>query len=173
MSKRGDIVVDSRTNTLIIREIPTYLPAVLQLIDNLDTRDPAGDDRVADRRDDEVASAAVSASTGDSTARSRRRPRKHDRFDLPELRSAPTFRVGLDAGPTVALHSAGNILDSFNLDVALTAAENQGLLKIISSPKVAALTNTAASIQSGIADSGSDQRQQHDDGHLRGRDAAS
>ena len=40
MSKRGDIVVDARTNTLIIREIPTYLPAVLQLIDNLDTATP-------------------------------------------------------------------------------------------------------------------------------------
>ena len=40
MSKRGAIVVDGRTNTLIIREIPTYLPAVLQLIDNLDTATP-------------------------------------------------------------------------------------------------------------------------------------
>ena len=40
MSKRGSIVVDARTNTLIIREIPTYLPAVLQLIDNLDTATP-------------------------------------------------------------------------------------------------------------------------------------
>ncbi len=40
MSKRGDIVVDERTNTLIIREIPTYMPAVLQLIDNLDTATP-------------------------------------------------------------------------------------------------------------------------------------
>ena len=28
-------MVDGRTNTLIIREIPTYLPAVLQLIENL------------------------------------------------------------------------------------------------------------------------------------------
>ena len=40
MSRRGDIVVDGRTNTLIIREIPTYLPAVLQLIENLDTATP-------------------------------------------------------------------------------------------------------------------------------------
>ena len=33
-------MIDQRTNTLIIREIPTYLPAVLQLIDNLDTATP-------------------------------------------------------------------------------------------------------------------------------------
>jgi type IV pilus assembly protein PilQ len=50
----------------------------------------------------------------------------------------------------VASIRLGNILDTFNLDIALSAAENQGLLKIISSPKVAALTNTAASIQSGV-----------------------
>ena len=40
MSRRGDIVVDTRTNTLVIREIPTYLPGVLQLIENLDTATP-------------------------------------------------------------------------------------------------------------------------------------
>ena len=44
----------------------------------------------------------------------------------------------------------GNILNTFNLDMALTAAENQGLLKIISSPKVTSLTNTPALIQSGV-----------------------
>jgi type IV pilus assembly protein PilQ len=58
--------------------------------------------------------------------------------------------VGLDNGPAVASVRLGNILNTFTLDVALSAAENQGLLKIISSPKVAALTNTAASIQSGV-----------------------
>src|SRR5260370_20137451 len=42
MSRRGDIVVDVRTNTLIIREIPTFLPAVLQLIEKLDTATPQG-----------------------------------------------------------------------------------------------------------------------------------
>jgi type IV pilus assembly protein PilQ len=62
---------------------------------------------------------------------------------------ASTFRVPLDAGPTIGSIRMSNIHDSFNLDIALTAAENQGLLKIISSPKVTALTNTAASIQSG------------------------
>jgi type IV pilus assembly protein PilQ len=50
----------------------------------------------------------------------------------------------------VAQIRLGNILDTFNLDVSLTASENQGLLKIVSSPKLAALTNTAALIQSGV-----------------------
>jgi type IV pilus assembly protein PilQ len=60
------------------------------------------------------------------------------------------INVGLGNGPTVASLVLGNILNTFNLDVALTAAENQGLLKIISSPKVTSLTNTTALIQSGV-----------------------
>jgi type IV pilus assembly protein PilQ len=44
----------------------------------------------------------------------------------------------------------GNVLDTFNLDIALNAAENQGLVKIISSPRVAAMTNESASIQTGL-----------------------
>jgi type IV pilus assembly protein PilQ len=60
------------------------------------------------------------------------------------------FRVGLENGPVIGAIRLGNILDTFNLDISLTAAENQGLLKIISSPKLAALTNTAALIQSGV-----------------------
>jgi type IV pilus assembly protein PilQ len=157
MSKRGEIVIDSRTNTLIIREIPTYLPAVLQLIENLDTATPQvmiearivettktlgrslginwGANGVAD-----VAHGNTTGLTFPSTI---------------DFRSnAPNnvqkgFRVGLDAGPPVIGATFANILNSFSLDFAITAAENQGLLKIISSPKVAALTNTLASIQSG------------------------
>jgi type IV pilus assembly protein PilQ len=154
MSRRGDIVVDARTNTLIIREIPTYLPAVLQLIENLDTATPQvmiearivettkslgrslginwGVNGVAD-----VAHGNTTGLTFPSTI---------------DFRSPPSngFRVALDAGPPVIGATFGNILNTFSLDVAITAAENQGLLKIISSPKVAALTNTSASIQSGV-----------------------
>jgi type IV pilus assembly protein PilQ len=157
MSKRGEIVIDSRTNTLIIREIPTYLPAVLQLIENLDTATPQvmiearivettktlgrslginwGANGVAD-----VAHGNTTGLTFPSTIDFRSNT-------PPGLQKG--FRVGLDAGPPVIGASFANILNSFSLDFAITAAENQGLLKIISSPKVAALTNTLASIQSG------------------------
>jgi type IV pilus assembly protein PilQ len=44
----------------------------------------------------------------------------------------------------------GNVLNTFNLDVALSAAEARGLVKIISSPKILTQTNRAASVQSGF-----------------------
>ncbi|HEY6148098.1 MAG TPA: type IV pilus secretin PilQ, partial [Thermoanaerobaculia bacterium] len=148
MSKRGDIVVDARTNTLIIREIPTYLPAVLQLIDQLDTATPQVmiESRIVETTKSLGRSLGINWGTnvfsdvahGNTT-----------NLIFPN-NVAGTTRVGLDNGPAVASVRLGNILNSFTLDVALSAAENQGLLKIISSPKVAALTNTAASIQSGV-----------------------
>ncbi|MGH9365394.1 MAG: type IV pilus secretin PilQ, partial [Thermoanaerobaculia bacterium] len=147
MSKRGDIVVDTRTNTLIIREIPTYLPAVLQLIENLDTATPQVmiESRIVET------TKSLGRSLGINWGLNGAQDVAHGNTTgliFPNS-IASTFRVPLEAGPTIGSIRMANILDSFNLDIALTAAENQGLLKIISSPKVTALTNTAASIQSG------------------------
>jgi type IV pilus assembly protein PilQ len=147
MSRRGDIVVDGRTNTLIIREIATYLPAVLQLIENLDTPTPQVmiESRIVET------TKSLGRSLGINWGFNQNADVAHGNTTglvFPNSVNS-TFRVPLDAGSTIGTIRMANILDSFNLDIALTAAENQGLLKIISSPKVTALTNTAASIQSG------------------------
>ena len=148
MSKRGAIVVDARTNTLIIREIPTYLPAVLQLIDNLDTATPQVviESRIVETTKSLGRSLGINWSV--------RGKADVDSGNTTNLIFPNIVRGGIDVGlgngPTVASLVLGNILNTFNLDVALTAAENQGLLKIISSPKVTSLTNTPALIQSGV-----------------------
>ena len=148
MSKRGAIVVDQRTNTLIIREIPTYLPAVLQLIENLDTATPQV---VIESRIVETTK-SLGRSLGINWSVKGRADNEHGNTTnliFPSMVKGG-LDVGLGNGPTVASLVLGNILNTFNLDIALTAAENQGLLKIISSPKVTSLTNTAALIQSGV-----------------------
>ncbi|MDQ5856916.1 MAG: type IV pilus secretin PilQ, partial [Acidobacteriota bacterium] len=148
MSRRGDIVVDTRTNTLIIREIPTFLPAVLQLIENLDTSTPQVmiEARIVETTKTLGRSLGINwgfngvADVAHGNTTNLAFPNNAD----------GGFRVGLENGPVIGSIRLGNILDTFNLDISLTAAENQGLLKIISSPKLAALTNTAALIQSGV-----------------------
>ncbi len=148
MSKRGSIVVDGRTNTLIIREIPTYLPAVLQLIDNLDTATPQVviESRIVETTKSLGRSLGINWSV---TGVADQVHGNTTNLIFPNT-IAGGLNVGLGNGPTVASLVLGNILNTFNLDVALTAAENQGLLKIISSPKVTSLTNTPALIQSGV-----------------------
>jgi type IV pilus assembly protein PilQ len=61
-------------------------------------------------------------------------------------------RVGLGVGAPNALLNLrlGNVLNTFVLDAALQAAENEGLINILSAPKVATLNNQSASIQSGL-----------------------
>jgi type IV pilus assembly protein PilQ len=44
----------------------------------------------------------------------------------------------------------GNVLNTFGIDATLRAAENEGLISILSAPKVATLNNRRASIQSGL-----------------------
>ncbi len=148
MSKRGAIVVDARTNTLIIREIPTYLPAVLQLIDNLDTATPQV---VIESRIVETTKSLGRSLGINWSVRGKADVESGNTTNLIFPNTVlGGIDVGLGNGPTVASLVLGNILNTFNLDIALTAAENQGLLKIISSPKVTSLTNTAALIQSGV-----------------------
>jgi type IV pilus assembly protein PilQ len=148
MSKRGAIVVDARTNTLIIREIPTYLPAVLQLIDNLDTATPQV---VIESRIVETTKSLGRSLGINWSVRGKADVESGNTTNLIFPNTVlGGIDVGLGNGPTVASLVLGNILNTFNLDVALTAAENQGLLKIISSPKVTSLTNTPALIQSGV-----------------------
>jgi len=148
MSKRGAIVVDQRTNTLIIRETPTYLPAVLQLIDNLDTATPQVviESRIVETTKSLGRSLGINWQVQGKAA--------NETGNTTNLIFPSSIKgglnVGLGNGPTVASLVLGNILNTFNLDMALTAAENQGLLKIISSPKVTSLTNTPALIQSGV-----------------------
>ena len=148
MSRRGDIVVDTRTNTLIIREIPTYLSGVLQLIENLDSATPQVmiEARIVETTKSLGRSLGIAwGSTIDADVAHG----NTTNLNFPNTING-TFTVPLATPQTIATLRLGNILGSFTLDAALSAAENQGLLKIISSPKVAALTNTAATIQSGV-----------------------
>lgn len=149
MSPRGDIIVDKRTNTLIIKEIQDFMPTVVQLIENLDTPTPQV---VIESRIIETTktfgrnlginwgfNGAADAAHGNTT---------NLVFPNNGLVSG-TVGLGAAAPNSLSLR-LGNVLDTFNLDVALQAAENQGLVKIISSPKVSAMTNERAFVQTGL-----------------------
>src|SRR5204862_1463831 len=56
----------------------------------------------------------------------------------------------LSNGNNLLKLALGNVLDTFNLDASLSAAEARGLVKAISSPKVQTQNNQRAAIQSGF-----------------------
>jgi type IV pilus assembly protein PilQ len=153
MSPRGDIIVDERTNTLIIREIADFMPTVLQLIDSLDTPTPQViiEARIVETTKTFGRSLGVNwGFTGVADA-------AHGNTTNLVFPNNGTINGTVIQRPTGTTQPAssglalrlGNVLDTFNLDIALNAAENEGLAKVISSPRVAAMTNTQASIQTG------------------------
>ena len=150
LSQRGSVVVDERTNALIIKELPSNMDAVLSVIDLLDSPEPQVmiEARIVETTKrftrsfgidwgfDAVADAAHGNTTG---------------LIFPNNGTAGGD-VNLPVGGTngqLALR-LGNVLNTFTLDVALQAAEDEGLITILSAPKVATLNNQRASIQSGL-----------------------
>ena len=150
MSQRGSVVVDMRTNTLIIKELPDYMDTVMAVIENLDVPEPQVmiEARIIEttKRFSQTLgiqwdfAGKASAEFGNTTG-----------LVFP---NNGTIEGGVDlltGGSNGFLDIAmGNVLDTFTLDMTLQAAENEGLINILSAPKVTTLNNERAEIQSGL-----------------------
>lgn len=148
ISERGDLFIDERTNTLIIMDIEKYLPRVLNLIKNLDIppRQVLIEARIVETTKNFSQQLGIIwgftgvADTIHGNPTGLKFPYTYDIVG----------DVTLPKGATLLDATFGNILGSFNLDLALTAAESEGLVKIISSPKVITQDNLPAKVQSGV-----------------------
>ncbi|MDH3684078.1 MAG: type IV pilus secretin PilQ, partial [Acidimicrobiia bacterium] len=150
MTARGSVVVDTRTNTLIIKELPSNLNTVLAVIESLDIPEPQVmiEARIIETTKRFSRSLGIAwGFTGVADA-------AHGNT------TGLVFPNNIDAAGSVNLLtggsngfldiSLGNVLNTFNLDVVLQAAENEGLINVLSAPKIATLNNHPASIQSGL-----------------------
>lgn len=150
VSQRGSVVVDSRTNTLIIKELPDYIDTVLAVIETLDVPEPQ---------------VMIEARIIETTKRFNRTVGIQWGFNgisAPEYGNTTGLQfpnqgsvdgsVNLLTGGSNGLLdiSLGNVLGTFSIDATLQAAEDEGLINILSAPKVATLNNEQASIQSGL-----------------------
>jgi type IV pilus assembly protein PilQ len=150
LSQRGSVVVDRRTNALIIKELPGAMDAVLSLVELLDSPEPqvlieARIIETTKRFTRELGidwgfQGSADAATGNTTG-----------LIFPNNADV-AGRVGLggNASNGVLALRLGNVLNTFQLDAVLRAAETEGLINILSAPKVATLNNQRASIQSGL-----------------------
>jgi len=149
LSTRGRVIVDERTNTLIISDIPKKVAPLDTLIDTLDAETPQVmiEARIVETtrtfaQDLGVTwgfEAIADASLGTST-----------NLAFPHNASA---RYGLNLPGQQAStlgFSFGNIIDSFTLDIALDALESEGEGRILSSPRIATQNNERAEIEQGV-----------------------
>jgi type IV pilus assembly protein PilQ len=152
LSERGDVKVDDRTNIMIIKDIPRNIPSVKNLIKSLDTKTPQVliEARIVEANLTFQKELGVKwgfeLGGGKATAGG----------GIPSTTLGTVTReiVALPALPKVG--TAGVIEFLFSrgtmqaLDIAISAHEAQGDVKIISSPKIATLHNKEASIEQGL-----------------------
>ena len=148
-SPRARIIVDHRTKQLIISEIPGYLQTMRNLIDSVDvpTRQVVIEARIVETTKLFIQQygfnwgfhGTMDPSLGTGTGLVF--PNRIDTVGGP-------FNFGV--GNPVISFSLQNVLGTFTLDLALLAAETEGIARVISAPRVMTQDNTPAEIQSGF-----------------------
>ncbi|MEO8216578.1 MAG: type IV pilus secretin PilQ [Acidobacteriota bacterium] len=148
-SPRGKILVDTRTNQIVITDIPEALRLMLNMIDTVDIPTPQV-----------IIEARIVETTKSFKQQFGFRLGFTGNLD-PALGTGTGLafpnRVGVIGGPfdltqgnPVIQLTLGNVLGTFDLDLLLAAAESEGLARIISAPRIATQDNQSAEIQSGI-----------------------
>ncbi|MCZ6697272.1 MAG: type IV pilus secretin PilQ, partial [Acidobacteria bacterium] len=150
MSKRGDVIMDDRTNTLIITDLKNRKDSINRLIDTLDeqTAQVVIEARIVEtdrefERDFGIrwgVRAEATAAKGTQT-----------NLDFPHTATLD-YDVALPAAASASTLGLtfGNVLDSVNLDVQLDAFELNGDVKVLSSPRIATQNNQKATIEQGV-----------------------
>jgi type IV pilus assembly protein PilQ len=150
MSRRGSVIVDGRTNTLILKELPNFIDTVLAVIETLDTPEPQVviEARIVETTKQFSRSLGInwgfagvsSQAKGNATG-----------LEFPYHGTANGGVSLLTGGSNAFINLAlGNVLDTFTLNARLQVAESEGLINVLSAPKIVTLNNSAASIQSGV-----------------------
>ena len=139
MSKRSDnaLVTDDRSNTIMVRDIQTSIDDVTALVGKLDMRTP------------QVLIESNLIETNPTFARA-----LGTKFQF--TRGGTTITSDFTPGSGTAAAGLAPIISVFqnrvggltDLNATLTAAENEGLVKVISRPSVATLNNVESTIQS-------------------------
>jgi len=168
LSNRGDLRVDTRTNSVLITDTGVRVRQIEELIEDLDTRTPQVliESRIVQATLDFTRDLGVqwgfnyraSAATGNPTGAtfpsdvavggtSVTSPfgTTADNFiiDLPAA-------AGAGAGGVVGI-VLGSLTGAYDLDLRLSALENRGEGRVLSSPKVLTLNNTPARIEQGVS----------------------
>jgi type IV pilus assembly protein PilQ len=158
LSDRGDVKVDKRTNILIIKDIARNISGVKSLVKSLDTKTPQVliearfvEASLTFQKELGVQWGFLASTGGDK----KKTTTVGGGTSGTTLGTATTDLVSL---PAVTKVGTAGILEFLftsvyglkELDIVISAHENKGDVKIISSPKIATLDNKEASIEQGL-----------------------
>jgi type IV pilus assembly protein PilQ len=169
LTERGTVNVDSRTNTLVLKDIPSVIDEATALVKAIDTQTPQVmiEAKVVEAKlqfSREFGSVWSIGAQPLSDAWDAASPLRRD-LGSSAYRLRPSQLAGglgatngavfgnpITAGPTALANIGAFLLDEkINLDVQLQAAEVNGDGKVISSPRVVTLDNSKAKIEQGVS----------------------
>jgi type IV pilus assembly protein PilQ len=149
LSQYGEVQIDPRTNTLIIRDLPDRLTSVVDLAATLDRPQPQVEIEARIVQTSRDFARALGIEWGGSATAS---SQYGNTLPLAFPNSA-AVEGGTSLGapaPTSAIGlSLGSVNGAVNLDVALTALEAAGNGRILSTPRVSTQNNVQAEITQG------------------------
>ncbi|MGH9887182.1 MAG: type IV pilus secretin PilQ, partial [bacterium] len=152
LSTRGSVNVDKRTNTLIIKDIPSVIHEATALVKAVDTQTPQV------LIEAKVVEASLNFSRGLGVMWGLGYSRTDtDALDplVPGLSGSNNMITGQSFNPigaaTGLLSGILSVADNVDLDMQLQAGEENRQGKIISSPRVVTLDNKTATIKQGVA----------------------
>lgn len=172
LSQRGSATLDERTNTIIIKDIAEHADAGEDLVRRLDSQTPlilieARIVEASSTFSDEVGiqwggDYARSPAFGNPTGLvfpnvvSARGGSDDTTTNSTGTAATPNFVVNLPAAAGTGSGGSigfvfGSIGDSANLNLRLSAAEQNGSIKLLASPRIATLDNTEARIRQGVS----------------------
>jgi len=173
LSKNGTVTVDPRTNSLIVKDTEEHVVAVEEVIRKLDAQTPqvlveariveassnftkdvgiqwGGNMAAASVYGNETGLAFPSV-VGVAGGADGATPQKDGvSIGIPNYAVNMPAAVGAGSGGAIGL-TLGSLGGSANLNLRLSAAENEGTVKIVSSPKVVTLDNKTATISQGVS----------------------
>ncbi|MCC7540644.1 MAG: type IV pilus secretin PilQ, partial [Deltaproteobacteria bacterium] len=176
LSARGSVSVDGRTNVMIVRDVAESLDDVEELVRSLDTQTPqvlieariveatstylhdvgiqwGGDFSVGTATGNPTglafpSSISLAGGAYDSQTPTQGLSPFTDTVPVPNFAVNLPAAAGLGSGGVIGL-SLGSIANTVNLGARLSAAEAEGTVRIISSPRILTLDNREAHIAQG------------------------
>jgi type IV pilus assembly protein PilQ len=176
MSSRGSVTPDSRTNTLIVMDVAENIALAESLVRQLDSQTPQVliEARIVEARTNWLRQLGIqwgfdfiaSPGTGNPTGLlfpnalgvgggSGGNQSPTGGLILPGAAANPNYAVDLPAPVSTGTGGAlgfsfGSLSGNLNTNLRLSAAEDEGEVRIISAPKIVTLDNTSAKIEQGV-----------------------
>ena len=168
LTKRGQANVDPRTNTLIVRDVPSQFPEITTIIDGIDRAQPQVEIEARIVQTNKTYARALGVQWGFG---GRVDPALGNTTNLAFPNNGSlTGRVGGTQGPASGATTGqptavgfgvggapsaiglalGSVNGAFNLDVALSALESSGNGRLLSTPRVTTQNNVNAEITQGV-----------------------